>query len=162
MSTIDTKRLERALLVLCDEAYVAKEEQWTWFTDNEPESGFIGSLKNVSATDASKDVTGSGHATIAGHTNHLRFALNLANRAYRGENVYENADWEGSWNVRTVDESEWSALVAELRKEYATFRTAISGGLPWDDDRVLTGTLGQLAHGAWHLGALRRSLELLG
>lgn len=161
MGTIDTKRLEKALLVLCDEAYVTSKEQWTWFSDNEPGSGVLGTLEKVSAEEASRDISGAGHATIAGHTNHLRFALNLANRAYGGEDVYTDADWESSWEVRTVDEAAWSNLVAELRKEYEAFRSAIAGGLPWENDLVLTGTIGQIAHGAWHLGALRRSLELL-
>ncbi|MBS4023800.1 MAG: hypothetical protein KGZ79_15505 [Dethiobacter sp.] len=89
----------QALLVLCEEAFAGPSDpRGTWFTSNEQDSGFLGTVKYISAAEASRYV-GAGGSTIAGHTNHLRFALNLANRACRGENAHAGADWKESWHM---------------------------------------------------------------
>ncbi len=159
MDSINVKMFVESLLTLFDEGYVGPaDSKGTWFVDNEPDCGFLGTVEKLSAKDASR---GFGEFSVAAHANHLRYSLELANRAFRGENPYASADWKGSWNIREVDEGEWKKLKASLRREYEDFRSAIAAGIKWDDPLFLTGTLGQLAHGAWHLGAVRQLLSAL-
>ena len=161
MATIDSNTLRDAILAVLDETYTGPLNPETpWFTDNEPNAGILGTLEELSAADASRPV-GKDNTTIAAHTAHLRFALSLANRAFRGENPYPEADWDGSWKTRSVNEEGWKRLLADLRSEYEQLKVALSREVPWGAPMVLPGTIGQIAHGAWHLGAIRTLLEVL-
>lgn len=161
-STIDPESVKKAILVLFDEAYAGAPDpkSATWYTDNEPGSGFLDSVAGLSAAEASRPLTPGDPLSVASHVDHLRFSLDLTNRTLRGENAFAGADWADSWRVRTVDEEAWRKLVAALRAEYAKAREAI-GAAPLPDDPVaLIGTLSLVAHGAWHLGAVRQALGL--
>jgi hypothetical protein len=57
-----------------------------------------------------------------------------------------------------VSETEWKALLASLRAEYAALKEGLATGPAWEDEDILTGTFGLIAHGAWHLGAVRQAL----
>ena len=162
-STIEKRALTQAALALYDEAYLEapNPKGGTWFTDNEAKCGFLGTIESLSAERASRPANEGDPITIASHVEHLRFALNLANRAARGENPYKDAKWARSWDLRAVTEAEWETLVAGLRKEYEDFRSALAAGWGWSDEESLTGTLGLIAHGAWHLGAIRQALGLV-
>lgn len=165
---IEEKTLGAMLTALIREAYDGPDDpRMTWFADNENGSGLLGTLERLSAAEASASPPGAassagpGGASVAAHAGHVAFALNLANRALRGESVHAGADWKSSWNRRTVDEAGWRALLVELRTEYASLLEAIDEGLPWTDPMNMTGIFGQLAHGAWHLGAIRQLLGLV-
>jgi hypothetical protein len=160
--TIDSEKLGAMLLTLMDEAYEGPADpRMTWFADNEKDSGLLGTLERLSATEASRPFRDGERASAATHAGHIRFALNLANRALRGENAHENAAWKDSWRSSAVDDDAWKALLAGLHAEYAGIREAIAQGLPWANDMNMTGLFGQLAHGAWHLGAIRQGLGLI-
>ncbi len=160
--TIDSEKLGAMLLTLMDEGYEGPvDPRMTWFADNEKASGLLGTLEALSAAEASSPFRAGERATAAMHAGHIRFALNLANRALRGENAHEGAVWAESWRYDRVNEEEWKGLLAGLRAEYAGIREAIKQGLPWTDDMNMTGLFGQLAHGAWHLGAIRQGLGLI-
>jgi hypothetical protein len=161
--TIEKAALTKAALTLYQEAYLGAEDPkaGTWFTDNEPKSGFLGSIEALSAAEASAPLHRGESLSVASHVEHLRFALDLANRSTRGEHPYAGAVWARSWDTRTVNEAEWKALAAALRKEYEDFRSALATGKAWDDQQSMTGTLGLIAHGAWHLGAIRQALGLI-
>lgn len=159
---IEPSVLIKAALALYDEAYLeSPSPNATWFTDNEPKNGFLGSIEALSAVEASRPLRADEPLTIASHVGHLRFALDLANRAIKGEKSYASARWARSWDIRSVDEAEWTALVAGLRAEYEALRAAIASGAAWSDEETLTGTFGHIAHGAWHLGAIRQGLGLV-
>ncbi|MDP3178129.1 MAG: hypothetical protein Q8M76_09515 [Spirochaetaceae bacterium] len=159
---VQVEALTRAALALFDEAYLeAPNPRMTWFTDNEPRNGFLGTIGSLSAAEASRPLTPGDPLTVASHAAHLRFSLNLANRAVRGENAFEGAVWARSWEVRTVGEPEWKELIAALRAEYAAFREALASGEGWADETMMTGAFGLIAHGAWHLGAIRQGLGLV-
>lgn len=161
-NSIDAAVLTRAALALFDEAYRGPSNaNGTWFIDNEPEGGFLGVLSSIDAATASRPLREGDPATVASHAGHLRFALALANRAARGENPYDSADWSDSWLEHGVDEASWAELVSSLREEYRSFREVISSEDAWKDESLLTGTFGQIAHGAWHLGAIRQGLGLV-
>lgn len=159
---IDSGKLASMLLGLVAEAYDGPENpDMTWFADNEPACGLLGTLENLSAAEASRPFGHDDPAGAATHAGHILFSLDLANRALRGENVHATAVWKDSWKFHAVDEAAWTKLKADLRGQYAAFRQAIESGLPWGDDMNMTGVFGQLAHGAWHLGAIRQGLGLI-
>jgi hypothetical protein len=161
-STVDRPMLTRTALMLFDEAHVDHAEgRGTWFIDNEPKSGMLGMLEGITAAEASRPLTPGDPLTLASHVGHVRFALNLANRASKGENPYQNADWAASWSTRTVDDAAWKELVEGLRTEYTSLRRVIASGRAWDQEMFMTGVFGLITHGAWHLGAMRQGLGLI-
>jgi len=157
-STIEKAVLTKAALALYDEGYDGPQGKGTWFTDGGPESGFLGTLEAIGALEANRALPGGEGLTVASHVGHLRYSLELANRAMRGENPYKDANWARSWDIRAVSEGEWKELLASLREEYVALRKAIAAGSAWEDEDTLTGTLGLISHGAWHLGAVRQAL----
>lgn len=162
METIDQKMFLDGIRRLMEEVYLGYERpDGTWITENEPWSGFLGQLRDLRAAEASSPIGYPDGASIASHTNHLRFSLNLANRAFRGENAYENADWNGSWLVNAVSEDEWQTMLRELESEYRNLVPLLAPGGIWSDSRILTGVVGLVAHGAWHLGAIRQMIYAL-
>jgi hypothetical protein len=151
----------RSVLILLDEAYVGpNEQQGVWFMDNKPNGGFFGTLEGVSALLASRALVRGG-STIAAHANHLRFSMDLANRAFRGENAYASADWAGSWKIKRVSESEWKRLIASLRAEYEKLREVIQAAPNWSNFYMLTGAMALVAHAAYHLSAIRQMVFAL-
>lgn len=158
-TTIGKGALAKAALALLDEAYLeSPDSRSTWFTDNEKANGFLGTVASLSAAEASRPLTSGDPLTVASHVGHLRFALDLANRAAKGEDAYSGAKWERSWEARSVADDEWRALLEGLRAAYAEFRAHVEAGAFWDDEAALTGVLATVAHGAWHLGAIRQGL----
>jgi hypothetical protein len=159
---IDPEKLGAILLGLVNEAYDGPADPGsTWFADNQEGSGLLGTLERLGAAEASRPLGPADEASAAAHAGHMLFSLNLANRALRGEDVHATAVWRDSWKHVKVDQAGWESLLAELRAEYDSLCAAIQAGLPWKDDMALTGIFGQLAHGAWHLGALRQGLGLV-
>lgn len=160
--TIESAELGKILTTLLDEGYDdPADPRMTWFVDNEAGSGLLGTLSRLDAAEASRPFAAGDAAGAASHAGHLLFALGLANRALRGESVHATADWSRSWELREVDEAAWRGLLDGLRAELAALREAIARDLPWADPMNFTGLLGQLAHGAWHLGAIRQGLGLV-
>jgi hypothetical protein len=153
-----TDKLREAVLTLLREAYVGPSDPTsTWFVDNEPNSGLLGILTSTSAIEASQPALDG--TTVAGHTNHLCFALDLANRAFRGDDLYDTADWSESWSVHEVDSAQWDRLLARLRHEYDLVVEVLSPDAIGEmDQATLNSTLALIAHGAWHLGAVRSIL----
>lgn len=159
---IEAGSLATALLALLDEAYLeSPDPRGTWFTDNEPANGFLGTAARLSAAEASRPLTAGEGLSLASHVGHLTFALDLANRAAKGENPYPEAKWARSWDERSVDEADWRALLAGLRAAYAEFRGNLERGAFWGSQEALTGVIATIAHGAWHLGAIRQGLGLI-
>jgi hypothetical protein len=159
---IDKEMLGTIMLGLITEAYDGPSDPGaTWFADNEAGSGLLGTLERLDAAGASAPLGPADASSAAAHAGHMLFSLNLANRALRGENVHATAVWSDSWKSVKVDEAGWKALLAGLRAEYDSLLAAIKAGLPWQDEMAMTGIFGQLAHGAWHLGAIRQGLGLV-
>lgn len=152
-----TEALRSVLLELFAEAYTGPNGPHTWFTDNRPGSGLLGTLGGVRAEDASRpSPTGS---TIAGHAEHLRWSLALTNAYVRGENPTPN--WAESWTVTTVDAEAWDNLRADLRREYEEVLAALGRQKDVSDPQTLTGILALTPHAAYHLGAIRQRVNAL-
>lgn len=145
--------LMRGILAeLFAEAYEGASKPYTWFVDNKPNAGILGTLAALTAAEASyKQPSGS---SIAAHSEHLRWSLALANAYMRGEQP--TPKWADSWTLQTVDEAAWLALQEALKAEFAQFYRALTT-LPNDlDAMTLTGAVAALPHAAYHLGAIRQ------
>jgi len=121
---------------------------------NKGDAGLLASLDKISSADASK--SSAGGASIAAHVDHLRYGLSLMNRWAAGEkNPWQGADWTVSWRTTRVTDDEWKRLRAELRKE--TTKWTEAAGKPRElSDLELNGVVGNIAHLAYHLGAIRQ------
>jgi hypothetical protein len=140
------------------EAFEGPPGPWSYFTDRFPESGLLGTIRGVSAPDASRPA-GAQQTTIAGHVQHLCISMAIATWWMRGELV--SRDRNTGWAVRMVDETAWRELQATLRRGYETLVVEIGTRVKWDEE-ALGGAIGAIAHVAYHLGALRQRLLLDG
>lgn len=160
MDTIPVRAVADAAATLFREAcYGPADSTGSWFTDVEPGAGILGVLGKLTAAEASR--VRDGGASIASHVSHLRYALSLANRAARGEDPYAGADWKGSWSPRAVDHDGWIALQGELRLQCERLVEALPDPGIWNTELMVPGVFAQVAHCAWHLGALRQALGLV-
>jgi hypothetical protein len=118
-------------------------------------TGFFTTLDALSADDVSREFNGT---TIAAQTEHAKFYLDrlcefLVGRA-------ERVNWEDSWLIETVNELEWVALRASVRKTYEDTLQCIASIEEWNDDQ--TGmAVGMIAHTAYHLGAIRQIVKMV-
>lgn len=135
----------------------------SWFVDNEPNSGFIGVLGTLTAEEASKPISPPDPISVASHAQHVLYYLSLGNQEAAGQDSFGGADWAASWSPTTVSAPEWARLLTSLRKEYEDLRRAIASaeGPAWKDEEAIAGVLAQVAHGAWHLGAIRQGIGLV-
>jgi hypothetical protein len=112
--------------------------------------GFFGTLNSVTADEASREFTGT---TIAAQTEHAKFYLDRLCEFINGRN--ERVNWEDSWLIETVNDSEWNALRMTVRKSYENLLRCLASVDDWTEDR--TGmAIGMVAHTAYHLGAIRQ------
>ena len=161
MKALSHATLSDALLELIGEAYVGPSDTGnTWFTDNQPDAGLLGSLSTVTAAQAGVQPFPGGDS-IAANCNHVRYYLSLANRSFSGENAFSAADWSSSWAVQQVTETQWRELREALAAELETTNRILKSGIDWDQPMYLKGCLGLLAHGAWHLGAVRQLIGVI-
>lgn len=116
--------------------------------------GLLASLDKLSAAQASS--THTGGASIAAHTDHVRYGVVLLNQWLAGaEAPWKDADWTASWKKNVVSDGEWRALRSDLRREL----TAWIDGMrtPRElDERALGWLMGSIAHLGYHVGAIRQ------
>jgi len=124
------------------------------FILNSGDVGLLRSLDKLSASDASRSANDG--ATIAAHTQHVRYGLSLMNRwANEGGNPFADATWDEAWTIGGVDAVQWEEIRNGLREE--THRWLDALGAPREVSSVeLSGMIGSIAHLAYHLGAIRQ------
>ena len=124
------------------------------FVLNTGDIGLLRSLDKLSAADASQSTNGG--ATIAAHSQHLRYGLSLMNEwAKNGGNPFADARWDAAWKMSGVDDSQWQEIRQGLRDEIANWKSCL--GTPRAaTDLELMGIVGSIAHIAYHLGAIRQ------
>lgn len=160
MGSVSAQLFSRAVSIMLNEAcFGPADAGGSWFADVDPESGIMGALAALSAVEASQ--VREGGAGVAGHAAHLRFALRLANRGLRGENPYPGADWKSSWTPSIVDENSWTELRRDLQAECESLAGAVADPEAWTIETNVPLILSQIAHCAWHLGAIRQALGLV-
>ncbi len=153
MSDISTNMLVNQLKTLLHEGIKGPQKDWSYFTD--PHSkGFLGTIEKLSATAASK-TSGPNDNSVAAHAWHLSFALHAANKWIQGDHAPK--DWDKSWRIQKITDSEWVKIQSALRQEYEEFLRLIET-VDLSNEEVLSGVIGAIAHVAYHLGAIRQKI----
>lgn len=116
--------------------------------------GLLKSLDKLTAVEASQSAQGG--ATVAAHTQHLRYGLSLMNRwAAEGGDPFADASWEDAWKLARVNDAQWREIRAGLAEEVARWLEALRA--PTESlRRDPRGCAGSVAHVAYHLGAIRQ------
>lgn len=124
------------------------------FMLNTGDIGMARSLDQLSAAEASHSTNGG--ATIAAHTQHIRYGLSLMNDwAANGGNPFANAKWDEAWKVTTVTEAQWAEIRDGFTGEARRWVDVLKS--PRDVDGVgFSGLVASIAHLAYHLGAIRQ------
>lgn len=133
---------------------IAPGQDGTWFVERH--EGFFDAIDGLSHTDASR-APGPGVSSIAAHTDHARYYIEVSNAFMRGESP--KLDWESSWKNQAVDASQWDDIRSGLRGEVETLLAAVSHQEPRSQEEA-TGLFAGVAHAAFHLGAVRQLLKL--
>jgi hypothetical protein len=155
---MDTTAVIQSIITLFSEAYVGPPDpSSTWFIDNEPDSGILGIIASVSASEASwSSNKNNPGTTIAAHVEHLRWSLANANGALQGK-PYQGS-WKESWNTLDADEAKWGRLRNALRTEFETLKINLQKQEDLSGE-YLTGVMALIPHAAYHLGTIRQLIE---
>ena len=112
--------------------------------------GIFSTLDELNAAQASFSIT---ETTIAAHSEHARYYLEVLNNFLNG--LVQNADWDRSWAKKEVDDKEWEELKSNFRGMYKTVGETFQKIEDWDDDKI-TEAMAIVVHSAYHLGAIRQ------
>jgi hypothetical protein len=145
-SPIITNAIQAALKM----ALSGDETRHGWY------NGIMTALEGVSATQASRS-SGPGRTTMAAHAEHIRFTLRVVNAWGRGEQP--EIDWADSWKVSSVTDDQWDALRADLHREFQMTLEGVQGRTAWRE-QSLEMLINNIAHTAYHAGAIRQILKL--
>ena len=151
-------RINDIIIEFLDEVYDGPSHPITWFINNDPESGLLGTVKKLTAEEASTPIIENG-TTIAAHIEHLRWSLSKTNSLLCGESPTMN--WSESWRVRRIDPENWMLLIEQLRIEYDQLVQWVSSGVSSAYDEQLKEVLALIPHAAYHLGAIRQMVLIV-
>ena len=112
--------------------------------------GVLTTLEKLSAGQVSADMGGT---TIVAHTEHAKFYLDRICEFMKGRT--EKVNWEQSWLIETVNETEWKALRDAVRGSYENVLRTFAEIETWDQDKIGE-SIAIIAHSAYHLGAIRQ------
>jgi hypothetical protein len=153
---LDAEKIMGQLLAVLHEGYAGPATPWSYFTDAREEAGLLGSIKPLTAGDASRAVAGQ---SIVAHVHHVGFGMHAAAEWIRGNHTPR--EWKESWSLISVDEAGWEKLQQSLKEAYDDLRQAMAFHNS-DSVHSFGGAVGAIAHLAYHLGAIRQKLTLLG
>lgn len=115
--------------------------------------GFLVTIEGLSAEAVSKEFYGT---TVAAQTEHAKFYLDRLCEYINGRT--EPVNWEDSWLIETVNETEWDALRASVRHAYENSLRSLAEDRDWTEMQIGM-AMGLIAHSAYHLGAIRQILK---
>ena len=147
--------LAERLLAVLDEALHGASGPVTYFVDNRPGMGLLGSLAGLDAAIATRAIGGT---SIAAHVEHVAFAMEASAAWIAGDRTPR--DWKASWRMATIDDETWPLLVERLGHEYRNLRAAIEQRATTGED-AFGEAVGAIAHVAYHLGSVRQKLAVL-
>jgi len=116
--------------------------------------GVLPTLEKLSAADVSREIN---ETTIAAHTEHAKFYLDRIVEFINGRT--EKVNWEQSWLIETVNETEWNALRDGVRKSYENVLRCFAEIETWNQDNI-GDAVAIISHTAYHLGAIRQIMKV--
>lgn len=140
--------LKDVLFILGETFEGSPEGQGSAYLDNGV--GVFNTLENLSAEQVSRHVGGT---TIAAHTEHAKFYLDRLCEFIAGRT--EPVNWEQSWLIETVNETEWNFLREGMQKSYEGVLRCFAEVETWKEDNIGE-AIAIIAHTAYHLGAIRQ------
>ena len=150
--------LEQFVAVL-DEAFSRSPRSWSHFTDPSPDSGYFGTLSKIDVAKAARPIAGT---SVAAQVSHVTFAMHASSAFIRADSEPPGLEqWQQSWRVPELDEDTWRQMQTQLREAYYDLRRAIeSHGV--SQIQSLGGVIGAIAHVAYHLGAIKQKIAIVG
>ena len=117
-------------------------------------------LDAITAAQASIPV-GGRCATLAAQVAHVSFYIDV-NLQWMLKQNPPKADWGHIWRtVGAVTPEQWAGYKQELQQTYQRLRTTLNEMQNWDDEDLIGGTVGVIAHTAYHLGEIRQAMCVL-
>ena len=138
----------KSILYLLHETFEGSPETGSAYLDKGV--GVLNSLDQLSAAEVSREF---GSTTIAAHSEHAKFYLDRLCEFIEGRT--EAVNWEQSWLIEEVNETEWNALRDVVRKAYENVLRCYAKVESWNQDNI-GDAVAIIAHTAYHLGAIRQ------
>jgi hypothetical protein len=154
MKTINQEDFTNNLLALLKETFEGSLPEGSTYLDRG--IGVLNTIQKISAADASRSMV-EDDATIAAHTEHLRFYLLALLEFINGST--EKVNWDESWLVKTVDETDWKLLQENVRRDYEVVVESFQTIEDWNDEKV-GDAMAIVVHTAYHLGAIRQIIKV--
>ncbi len=142
----------KSILYLLRETFEGSPETGSAYLDKG--IGVLNTIEKLSAPEVSREVA---QMTIAAQTEHAKFYLDRLAEFMTGRT--EKVNWEQSWLIETVNETEWNHLREGVRKSYKNVLQIFAQIEDWNEDRIGE-AIGIIAHTAYHLGAIRQIVKI--
>jgi hypothetical protein len=117
------------------------------------EGGDLSTTLAATSAQAASRAAFPGGATMASHVAHAAYFLETFESVIM--NVHRERDWPGSFQPAVVDEPAWQATKDRFLAVASRIAALIRGNPHWQPEHV-RGALVNLAHLAYHLGAIRQ------
>jgi hypothetical protein len=152
-NTIEKDAFLKSILILLHETFEGSPETGSAYLDRGV--GVLNTIEKLSAEEVSREINSM---TIAAQTEHAKFYLDRLCEFINGRT--EKVNWEQSWLIETVNETEWNALRGGVRKSYEGVLRCLADVPDWNEERVGM-AMGILAHTAYHFGAIRQIMKFV-
>lgn len=153
MKTIEQRHLVDSLNYLFKETFEGSPPKGSIYLDRG--IGVFNTIAKLDSGLVSKEIAGS---TIAAHTDHLRYYLQVLNNFLNG--IVQTADWNESWKKKTISEDDWAKLKTDLAETYKIVLITFESIDKWEQDEI-SEAMAIVVHTAYHLGAIRQILKHL-
>lgn len=154
MNKIDNETFKNSLTYLFKETFEGSREEGSVYLDKGV--GVFNAVEKLDADGASKAISGG---SIAAHTEHLRYYLEVLNNFLNGR--VQIADWSRSWNVKTVNTDEWNTIKNDLKDTFKAVNKSFEEKTEWNQDSI-SQAMAIVTHSAYHFGAIRQIAKTIG